>query len=629
MAATADRIKVDNVSFEDFLSEAGETRKVGAQLHLYRVLHQLASRSSGFPEAFISYSGAKKLAARLGLSDSGRLIALFRDLGLGALDLQTDPDRIICTLMPKGISGAALDFGGSCDLERGLIDGAMERITGLPVTSEETSCWTRGDGLCRFEAIRESGDGVTDRFSPPSIISSHSLLLPGDGAHSGNPPGLRSWYLDLAGRELARARRHGRVLAVLYIDLDDLGEINRLHGRRAGDQVLGAVASALGKSCRAEDFIWHHGEDEFAVLLPETNPEGASVVAGRLRLQIVSAAELVDEAATVSASIGFASFPKDGDDITVLLAGARSAVYLAKAGGKGVAQAAGPVAFGPGRPASAAKKKEQTREERRDASARRSASERRETVPAASVEEETPDGAGEASLDKSSSGNIAEPTAGVMLGSLSPLLLAGMKQMILSAKDDAALVPMSIVAEITDPASLLEFMIDIRPDIILSDLKMATTSDFALPRMVKDKNLPCKLVVFVSEVENDVVRLVSDFGVDGVIMQTTAAKDAAAALDKIYTGRKSLPEEVNKAINDLEENRRALTDLSERELEVLKLVAEGKSNSQISENLFITVNTVRFHLANVYQKLGVSNRTEAANYFLRQGLTPNGQTKLL
>ena len=627
MAATADRIKVDNVSFEDFLSEAGETREVGAQLHLYRVLHQLASRSSGFPGAFISYSGAKKLAARLGISDSGRLIALFRDLGLGALDLQTDPDRIICTLTPKEISGAALDFDGSCDLERGLIDGAMERITGLPVTSEETSCWTRGDGICRFEAIRESGNAVTDRFSPPSIISSRGLLLSGDGAHSGNPPGLRSWYLDLAGRELARARRHGRVLAVLYIDLDDLGEINRLHGRRAGDQVLGAVASALGKSCRAEDFIWHHGEDEFAVLLPETNPEGAGVVAGRLALQIVSAAELVDKAATVSASIGFASFPKDGDNITVLLAGARSAVYLAKAGGKGATQAAGPVAFGPG-PASAAKKKRK-REEKRDASARRSASERREAVPAAADEEETPGDAGEASLDKLSSGKIAEPATGVMLGSLSPLLLAGMKQMILSAKDDAALVPMSIVAEITDPASLLEYMIDIRPDIILSDLEMATAGDFALPRMVRDKNLPCKLVVFVSEVENDVVRLVSDFGVDGVIMQTTAAKDAAAALGEIYSGRKSLPEDVNKAINDLEENRRALTDLSERELEVLKLVAEGKSNSQISEDLFITVNTVRFHLANIYQKLGVSNRTEAANYFLRQDLTPNGQTKLL
>jgi DNA-binding CsgD family transcriptional regulator len=49
----------------------------------------------------------------------------------------------------------------------------------------------------------------------------------------------------------------------------------------------------------------------------------------------------------------------------------------------------------------------------------------------------------------------------------------------------------------------------------------------------------------------------------------------------------------------------------------------------MSEELFISVNTVRFHLANVYQKLGVSNRTEAANYYLRQDLAPNPQTKLL
>ena len=71
-------------------------------------------------------------------------------------------------------------------------------------------------------------------------------------------------------------------------------------------------------------------------------------------------------------------------------------------------------------------------------------------------------------------------------------------------------------------------------------------------------------------------------------------------------------------------------ELSERGIEVLWLIAEGKSNSQISEDLFITVNTVRFHLANIYQKLSVSNRTEAANYYLRQDLAgPDGQTKLL
>ena len=79
----------------------------------------------------------------------------------------------------------------------------------------------------------------------------------------------------------------------------------------------------------------------------------------------------------------------------------------------------------------------------------------------------------------------------------------------------------------------------------------------------------------------------------------------------------------------LNKNRRLLKELSEREVEVLRLIAEGKSNSQISNELFITVNTVRFHLANIYQKLSVSNRTEAANYYLRQDLAPDGQTRLL
>jgi DNA-binding NarL/FixJ family response regulator len=82
-------------------------------------------------------------------------------------------------------------------------------------------------------------------------------------------------------------------------------------------------------------------------------------------------------------------------------------------------------------------------------------------------------------------------------------------------------------------------------------------------------------------------------------------------------------------MKDLENKRQLLDELSGRELDVLKLIAEGKSNSQISEELFITVNTVRFHLANIYQKLSVSNRTEAANCYLKQDIDTDNQPRLL
>ncbi|MHB8176819.1 MAG: LuxR C-terminal-related transcriptional regulator, partial [Thermoleophilia bacterium] len=156
-----------------------------------------------------------------------------------------------------------------------------------------------------------------------------------------------------------------------------------------------------------------------------------------------------------------------------------------------------------------------------------------------------------------------------------------------------------------------------------------TAADFTFPKLLNEENLPCKLVVFANDVSPDVLKLVTDYSIDGVILQQTPTAEALEALKSIYLGKQFLPEQVRAAMLQLEDSRRLLGDLSERELEVLRLVAEGKSNSQISEELYITVNTVRFHLANVYQKLGVGNRTEAAKYYLRQDLAPNGQTKLL
>ena len=158
---------------------------------------------------------------------------------------------------------------------------------------------------------------------------------------------------------------------------------------------------------------------------------------------------------------------------------------------------------------------------------------------------------------------------------------------------------------------------------------MATEDDFAVVKLLRDQNLPCKFSVFAADIDQDVIKLAADFSVDGVILQESAPSEILAIMRSVYQGKTVLPGEVQEAMSELSKNRRLLEELSEREVDVLKLVAEGKSNSQISKDLFITVNTVRFHLANIYQKLSVSNRTEAANYYLRQDLNPDGQTRPL
>jgi len=557
----------------------------------------------------------------LGIKTPAQLCALFRDLGLGTLELDLRSDRITVNRTPPADPLAIAPGGdlGSCELERGLLEGALESISGLPVSLVESQCVSRGDERCRFEAILDDTAG-NRRFV--GVAPGDAVIDSGPGMPGNN---LRTWFLDLASRELARSRRHGRQLSVMYVDLDDLGHINSVHGRAAGDQVIRAVGAALGRGCRQEDFLWHHGEDEFAILLAETGPDGAGIVAKRLSLEVLAAAEYVEIAARISASIGFSTFPVHADSVQSLLDSARSAVYLAKAAGKGRSQMARPGrSEDKGQATARDKQSLRTRTDTVEHGLVRGEADGSETAARrGEAPVDSGDHAGSSADKRAALKAEAAPIASVMIATSSPLLMAGMRQVLSEASG------LNVAAEISDLKSLPSRVADTRPDLIFADMEMVMHDDFATLNMIRNQNLPCKLAVFTNDVDQDVIKLAADYQIDGVILQASAAGGVIEALESIFQGRTILPDEVHNAMNELKKNRRLLEELSEREIEVLRLVAEGKSNAQISAELYITVNTVRFHLANIYQKLSVSNRTEAANYYLRQDLPPDGQTRLL
>ncbi|MDO8735636.1 MAG: diguanylate cyclase [Thermoleophilia bacterium] len=602
----------------------------GSQLFIYRLLHLAINQES--PDGSVmpsSYLAAKNLARQLEITGAGELKALFRDLGLGELQIDITRDRISVSMTAKSPAFRGADeTGAPLELERGLVDGALEIITGLSVeTLENTGRLSDEDARC-FEAVREVIGGqqrfiaslATNPGGFTGLGTSKTGIL--EGFAEGNGLGqksLKSWFMDLAMREVARARRHGRQLTVMYVDLDDLGQINTAHGRAAGDRVIRAVGTALSKSCRSEDFLWHQGEDEFAILLSETDADGASIVASRLSTEVLSAAEYIDIAAKVSASIGFSTFPVNADSVPGLFDSARSAVYLAKSLGKGRAQRA--------RSSTGMNSEDSDKdvsgldEGLRDSTAGSGSGASRRSSGLSSdtdTKESRP-----SEIVELQAASRSAPVASVIIASSSPLLIAGMRQVLIDSDS------FQIVAEILDNRKLLSEIADQRPDLIFADLEMSRTDDFAVMKLLRGHNLPCKYAVFSSEVDQDVIKLAADYSIDGVILQESASEDVIAALQAVFRGKTVLPVAVADAMKELTKNRRLLEELSEREIEVLRLIAEGKSNSQISNELFITVNTVRFHLANIYQKLSVSNRTEAANYYLRQDLAPDGQTRLL
>jgi diguanylate cyclase (GGDEF)-like protein len=136
--------------------------------------------------------------------------------------------------------------------------------------------------------------------------------------------------------ELERAQRYQRPFAVLFIDLDDLKEINDRQGHAAGDQALRELAHALRQASRSVDALGRYGGDEFVCVLPETSGAGAAATAWRMLQSAATATIRPDRA--LSISVGVATFPDSGTAIPELLQAADAALYQVKArGGNGYA----------------------------------------------------------------------------------------------------------------------------------------------------------------------------------------------------------------------------------------------------------------------------------------------------
>jgi diguanylate cyclase (GGDEF)-like protein/PAS domain S-box-containing protein len=134
---------------------------------------------------------------------------------------------------------------------------------------------------------------------------------------------------------LASARRVGRQVALLFIDLDHFKTVNDSLGHGAGDQLLKVVAKRISGALRAHDVVSRHGGDEFIVVLPELgSAEGCVPVAEKLIAAVSEPVDLEGQSIVVSPSIGISLFPRDGDSPDVLIRNADAAMYLAKERGR-------------------------------------------------------------------------------------------------------------------------------------------------------------------------------------------------------------------------------------------------------------------------------------------------------
>ncbi|MGB0035637.1 MAG: GGDEF domain-containing protein [Candidatus Acidiferrales bacterium] len=144
----------------------------------------------------------------------------------------------------------------------------------------------------------------------------------------------RRLFDEYCDKELNRAKRYGQYLAVVIIDLHKLKEVNDRHGHLQGDHVLQLAASTLRKTLRAADFAFRIGGDEFALLLPQTDPEQANILCTRLRARYENEVKPFKLNVGLTLDFGVAVHPQDGDQKSVLMGLADERLYALKTSGR-------------------------------------------------------------------------------------------------------------------------------------------------------------------------------------------------------------------------------------------------------------------------------------------------------
>jgi DNA-binding NarL/FixJ family response regulator len=184
-------------------------------------------------------------------------------------------------------------------------------------------------------------------------------------------------------------------------------------------------------------------------------------------------------------------------------------------------------------------------------------------------------------------------------------------------------VPVEVVAQTTVASKALAAVAEREPDLLVTDLE---TSDPALEgvtymRMARELVPDLKVVVLSARQEPETIQAALAAGVAAYVVKTAHPDDITSAIRQsfdhsIFFPGNPLQEAVVASAprHDLE------VGLTRRETEILRLVSEGHSNTQLARMLWVTEQTVKFHLSNVYRKLQVSNRTEAARWAQVNGL---------
>jgi two-component system response regulator DesR len=188
---------------------------------------------------------------------------------------------------------------------------------------------------------------------------------------------------------------------------------------------------------------------------------------------------------------------------------------------------------------------------------------------------------------------------GLVLGALAALL---------DMEDD-----IEVAATATDGQDALEKILEIEPDVVLTDIEMPGMTGLELLQALKEEKFAGRVIIVTTFGRSGYLRRALEGGAAGYLLKDAPADELAEAVRRVHQGLRAVdPELAAQAWGEPD-------PLTDRERQVLKLAGEGLSNSKIAQELHLSTGTVRNYLSEAIGKLGAANRTEAARLARKQG----------
>lgn len=187
----------------------------------------------------------------------------------------------------------------------------------------------------------------------------------------------------------------------------------------------------------------------------------------------------------------------------------------------------------------------------------------------------------------------------------------------------AALKNIEVVGEAENGQEGIDKALELRPDVILMDLVMDVMDGIEATKEILKQWPDAKILILTSFIDDEKVYPAMAAGARGYLLKTSSAKEIAEAIQRTHLGEEIIEKAVSEKVLAKKEEKKKYAmheDLTKREQEVLGLIAEGLSNQEIADKLFITLKTVKTHVSNILSKLDVSDRTQATIYAFKHEL---------